>query len=77
MKKIIALGVILALLTPVYVHASDSSSRLELEKEWRIRQAQQKQEDARFKAIDAEAAKAFDALGSKADAGIDRPVDSK
>lgn len=74
MKTIVVLCVILALLVPAYVHASDSSSRFALEREWKIQQAQQKELDARFKAAEAGAAKSFKALGSKADAGKTKPI---
>jgi hypothetical protein len=72
MKTIVVVCAILALLAPAHVFAGDSSSRFALDREWKIQQAQQRELDARFKAAEADAAKAEAAFERKADVTKDR-----
>lgn len=62
MKKVIILCTLLALLIPLDVFARGGSNRVNWDREWRIRQAQQERQAARFRAIEANAAKAIEAL---------------
>lgn len=74
MKTIVVVCAILALPAPAHVFAGDSSSRFALDREWKIQHAQQRELDARFKAAETDAAKAFKALEKKPDAGEATPI---
>lgn len=71
MKKIIILCMLLALLAPVDVFArgGGNSNRLTLDVEWRHRQAQMQRRAAHFRAIEADAARAIEALTREAETG--------
>jgi hypothetical protein len=73
MKKIIILCTLLALLIPLDV-ASGESIRFDLEREWRIRQAEQQRQAAHFRAIEADAARAIGALKSEWQGAVDKPM---
>jgi hypothetical protein len=69
MKKIIILCALLAMLIPPDVFAGGNSARSSLDREWSIRQAQQQRQAARFRAIEADAAKAIESLTTEQETG--------
>ncbi len=77
MKRIIALCAAFALLAPAYAFARGGYTMGQLQRQWEIEEAQEKQELPHIRALEAEGAKAIKDFGGKHHAAPRKPIYSK